>query len=388
MANEILILTLLPEKGTTGVQSHFNSFSDYLIENKIANKIITPYTCKQSFLFRLFDKLGSFGAKIDQEEAIIFSREHRIEGLRNNLLKHIKNSKKSYYIYAQDPSTALMAIELKNKYKNINFLKINFICHFNISEINEYVMSQKMSDQGKLSKYLYHKEEEAFKAVDKIIFPSNFLQEIVLKRIAKLHADFKTTVINNFTEDDLISSCLDANKTDFLSIGTLEPRKNQECALRTISELHKLGFKKRLTIVGDGPDREKLNELAKKLKISEYIIFMGYVEKASTLLVNTKFLLHTPKEEAFGIVLIEALAYGVPVCAVPVGGIPEVFNDNIEGVYLDLEDPKKNAERISVLFDEEMYGEVSKNARKRYVNHFNAEHVAPLLLNAILGDEV
>lgn len=388
MTNEILILTLLPEKGTTGVQSHFNSFSAYLDKINVDNKIITPYTYGQSFLFRLVGKLTPIINKFDQEQAIIFSREHRIEGLRNNLLKHIKKNTKSYYIYAQDPSTALMAIELKNKHKNINFVKINFICHFNVSEINEYVMSQKVSDQGKLSKYLHRKEEEAFKTADKIIFPSNFLQAIVLKRIVKSSIHSNTAVINNFVEDSLTISKLDDSQTDFLSIGTLESRKNQEFSIRIISELHKLGYKKRLIIVGNGPDRVDLEKLTQHLNIVDYVIFTGYINNAKALLLNTKFLLHTAKIENFPITLLEALSYGIPICAAPVGGIPEIFQDTKEGVYLELKDPKKSAEKISVLFDEKAYAEVSKNARKRYENKFNTEHVAALLLNAILGDQV
>ncbi len=385
MNNEILILTFLPEKGTTGVQSHFNSFSDYLTESNIANKIITPYTYEPSLYERILRKIVLLIKRMDEEQSIILMTELLNQRLRKNLLKYIKNNSKPYYIYAQEPTIALMASDLKKDFKDVNFIRISLICHFNISEIYEYVISHNVSDTGKLSKYLYRKEEEACKAVDKVIFPSKFLHAIVLKRIGKSVTDAKTTVIHNFVDDDLNSSRAEENKTDFLSIGTLEPRKNQELSLRIIAELHRLGYKKRLIFAGDGHDRVKLEKLASELNITEYIRFLGYVENAKDMLVNTKFLLHSAKIENFPIALLEALSYSIPICAAPVGGIPEVFNDNVEGVYLDLDSPERSAEKISQLFDDETYREASLNARKRYENNFKTENIAPLVLEEIIG---
>lgn len=386
MSNEILILTLLPEKGTTGVQSHFNALSDYLTENNINNKILTPYTYGLSFFERILRKIiFKIIKKIDKEQSIIFIHELLIRRLRKNLLKYIKNNVKSYYIYAQDPSTALLACNLKNDFKDFKFIKISLMCHFNISEIYEYIVSEQVSDTGKLYSYLSKNEVEACRTVDKIIFPTKFSKNNVLKRLTEFSIDLKTTVISNFLEDHQSTPSLNDDEIDFISIGTLEARKNQEFSLRIISELHKLGHKRRLTFVGDGPDRVKLERLASELNITDYITFLGYVENAKELLISAKFLLHTPKMEAFGIVLIEAMSYGIPVCVTPVGGVPEVFDDGDEGVYLDFKDPKKSAEMICVFFNDRIYYDMSRNARKRFEEKFTTQKIAPLFFNEIIG---
>lgn len=389
MDKEIIIITILPEVGTTGVQSHFNSLSKFLKENNLDNKIITPYTYKQSFLNRLYSKIVHIINKINSEQAIIFSREQRINSLENNLLHYIENNtQKSYFIYAQDPSTALMAINLKNRVSSAEIKKINLICHFNISEIHEYVISQNVSDSGALARYLYKKENEALRLVDKIIFPSNFLQKTVLKRVEKAVSYDKTEVINNFVEDSLKESGLEDIQTDFLSIGTLEARKNQEFAIRIIFELHKLGFKKKLTLIGDGPDRYMLQELAKSLNIDDYIVFKGYIKNAKEFLNKTNFLLHTAKMENFPITLLEALSYGVPVCAASVGGIPEIFDTKEEGIYLELDNPKKCAEDISYFFNDKHYRMASEKSRERFIKNFNSKEIAPKLYKAIIGDTI
>lgn len=388
MNKEILILTMLPEVGTTGVQSHFNLLSDFLKQYNIKNKILTPYTYKAPLIYRILGKLNNIVLrKFDLEQSIIFSREMRLRVLRKNMIRYLKNNKSDfYYIYAQDPSTALLATKFNdNNVRESHFLRISVICHFNISEANEYISSLHVSSVGKLCEYLYKTEIDSFNRVDKIIFPSTFNKVNVLKRAKKLDNQSKVDVINNFVDD--ISSFDNTNKTtDFISIGTLEPRKNQEHALNIISELHKLGYRKKLTFVGDGPDRIKLERRAVDLGIREYITFAGYIENAKELLAHASFLIHTAIVENFPITLLEALSYGVPICATNVGGIPEIFDDTKEGVYLDLSDPKKSAKAIILLFDDEVYKKVSLNARKRYMHNFKTEMIAPVFLDAIMGE--
>ena len=94
-----------------------------------------------------------------------------------------------------------------------------------------------------------------------------------------------------------------------------------------------------LTIMGDGPERGRLEELASSLSISEYVSFTGeYVrsEFAEELHRTDCFVLPS-RSETFGIVYVEAMAAGVPVIATRCGG-PEDFVDETNGLLVPVDD--------------------------------------------------
>ena len=91
--------------------------------------------------------------------------------------------------------------------------------------------------------------------------------------------------------------------------------------------------------------------------------------------------LHVARMESFGIVIVEAMARGLPVFAPEVGGIPEIFEDGSEGRMITLTDAAIAAEQVtSWLKDPETIRRAGAAARERYLTHFEANQVAPDLL--------
>jgi glycosyltransferase involved in cell wall biosynthesis len=171
---------------------------------------------------------------------------------------------------------------------------------------------------------------------------------------------------------------------DLISIGTLERRKNHQYLLHVLARTKAMGHSYRLTLVGEGPLRGKLIALARALGISEQIDFAGYVPAAAALIRRHRLYVHAARMETLGIALIEALAAARPVCAAPVGGVPEVITDGVEGKFWDLEDPEGGARAvIAILSDEGLYARMSAAARARYEADFATEIVAPRLLQAL-----
>jgi glycosyltransferase involved in cell wall biosynthesis len=394
MIKEVIILSLLSEKGYTGVQEHFSVFSCYMKKNNIPYKIITPHTNGFSIFERLkFRFFIHIIRPFSKEKEIILGRELLANILFKKLALYIDGNSddREFYVYAQDPSSAVVAndVKCKSKFTKIKALTSNF--HFNVSEIYEYVLSTGVKEGGALNCYLTKNEELALKVVDRIIFPSKYTQKHIENRILDSSLLRKSAIVNNFVEDITVAIPPEVNcnqSIDFLSIGTLESRKNQAYSIKLISELHRLGHRRTLTIIGEGPDRAKLEELVKELGISKYVSFLGYVDNAKDKLFKSNFLLHTPIEESFGIVLIEAMRAGIPICASPVGGIPEVFDDCVEGVYLNEGDIKMNAEKIANLFNSENYEVIKSNARKKFLACYSVETLAPVLLKIITDSTV
>lgn len=92
----------------------------------------------------------------------------------------------------------------------------------------------------------------------------------------------------------------------------------------------------RLLIVGEGPYREELENLARNLKIDQKVQFLGVRKDVPMLLKEADVFLHMPVwEEGFGIAVVEAMASGIiPVCA-KAGGIPEIISDGEDGFLVE-----------------------------------------------------
>ena len=169
-----------------------------------------------------------------------------------------------------------------------------------------------------------------------------------------------------------------ARRADLLSIGTLEPRKNHRFLLDTLAAAKQRGRRYTLDIAGAGPERRHLLDQAEALGIDDQVQLLGYVPDAGSRLGGYRAYAHSAKSEVFGLALIEAMAAGVPVVAPPVGGIPTLFDDPVEGRFWDLDDPDAAAAvLIELLDDEPTRARMGAAARRRFVDHYDAAAVCP-----------
>lgn len=102
-------------------------------------------------------------------------------------------------------------------------------------------------------------------------------------------------------------------ENDIVMIGSFVPKKDHKLAIEVIYELKNQGINTRLHLLGDGPLRQELEQFVIDLGLSQSIIFHGNVDYPETILKESSLYLHTAKYEPFGLVLLEAMAAGLPV---------------------------------------------------------------------------
>ena len=111
--------------------------------------------------------------------------------------------------------------------------------------------------------------------------------------------------------------------------------KRPDVALRVCGELVKRGINARLLMAGSGPMRISLEALADELGIQKHVSWLGHRENLQSVLQGVDMLLHTTKGEAFGNVLVEAMACGIPIVATRSGAAPEIIEDGVTGLLVD-----------------------------------------------------
>ena len=114
----------------------------------------------------------------------------------------------------------------------------------------------------------------------------------------------------------------------------LTPVKGTAVVLHALALLHKQGLKARLEVAGQGPEGSRLTDLARRLGIADAVCFHGLVEDMPAFYRAIDCLAHPALREPFGQVCVEAAAYGCPVIASGVDGLPEVVRDGHTGVIV------------------------------------------------------
>ena len=158
-----------------------------------------------------------------------------------------------------------------------------------------------------------------------------------------------------------------------LSIQRLYPRKKMEYLISAIAKVVKKDLNVKFVIGGEGPESEKLENLAKELNIDN-IIFTGFIsDKELPKFYSTCdiFVLHSTYE-AFGIVLVEAGAMGKPIVATTVGAVPEVVEDGKTGLLVPPMDSEALADAILKLAEnKKLREEMGKKGREKAIKKYD-----------------
>jgi len=143
-----------------------------------------------------------------------------------------------------------------------------------------------------------------------------------------------------------------------------------------------------LNIVGDGDLKSQYQNQAKKLNISNRINFLGKISDEKKIKIYQQadlFILPSiNKNEAFGLVLLEAMASGIPVIASNLPGVRTVFQDEIQGYLVEPNNIINLKEKIEkILNDSELRNKMSQAARQLAKEKYNLENVKNKLTNLI-----
>ncbi|MFC7370537.1 N-acetyl-alpha-D-glucosaminyl L-malate synthase BshA [Fictibacillus iocasae] len=132
----------------------------------------------------------------------------------------------------------------------------------------------------------------------------------------------------------------------------------------------------KLLLIGNGPELTAACERVRELGIQDHVLFLGKQEKVADLFSISDLKILLSEKESFGLVLLEAMACGVPVIGSDIGGIPEVIADGETGYIVPLGDVEQAAERaVSLLSDSEKHAVFSLNAVRHVQAHFASEKI-------------
>lgn len=132
----------------------------------------------------------------------------------------------------------------------------------------------------------------------------------------------------------------------------------------------------KLLLVGDGPEMTVVCRLVKDLGLEDHVLFLGKQDNLEELYSISDLILLLSEKESFGLVLLEAMACGVPGIGTNVGGIPEVIDDGETGYICELGDIEGVAEKaVELLSDPGLYQRLSEAAVSKVQTKFGSETI-------------
>jgi len=157
------------------------------------------------------------------------------------------------------------------------------------------------------------------------------------------------------------------------NIAALDKLKGQREIIEVATYYEKFNSKIHFLILGDGDDKEYLLDKSKGLS---NITFEGFVDNVGDYLQIMDIFLFPTHSEGFGSILLDVMSAKIPVIANNTGGIPDIIEDNVDGLLLKTLDKESIIQKIQILLkDKELSQKLAQNAYNR-LDRYTIQNIA------------
>ena len=241
-------------------------------------------------------------------------------------------------------------------------------CHDNMIQMRQFSLSTLFKKS-----YLtnYYEKRYLFKRYKKnqgtqFIAISNHTSDY----FKKVQALYEVSLLHNAINVDRFKRPSELTKSNseeirIVNIGSFVKKKNQAFLIDIISILNKRGMRTKTYFLGDGPARSEVEEKAKALGVSDQCFFEGNVNKVERYLWNSDIYVHPATYEPLGLVIIEAMASGLPVICLDGKGNRDLMVQGKNGYIFQEENAEMFTEQIIELMnDSRKYKEITCYAKE------------------------
>jgi glycosyltransferase involved in cell wall biosynthesis len=366
----VVIASLLRPAGGSGVQTHSRAVQEHLRSVSRPCEFINPFTADSPLLYPVF------GARkvlepLSPAAGVWWYRHWHGEFLARALRSRLADGRPAV-VYAQDPVSAGAALRARQGQRVV------MVVHFNSSQADEWANKGRIPRGGRLFRSIRDFEARVLPRLDGVAYVSAFARRVLQDRLPAMR-QVPSVVIHNAVPAAPPRAVTPMG--DLVTIGALEPQKNHAYLLRVLATAAGLGHRWTLTVIGEGPERARLQELARRAGVADQVHFLGFQPEPRPLLAAHTLYCHTAVTESFGIAPLEAMAEGLPVLAGAVGALPELIRPGLDGAFWPLEDPHAAAQvLIAVLSDPERLAAMGTAAAARARTDYSAEALGARLL--------
>lgn len=236
---------------------------------------------------------------------------------------------------------------------------------------------------------------------DLVLAPTNTMKEYLLDNGTITNVEIIPTGLleEDFTYDvdkskGIRDRCVDGRKYLFCTVSRLEKEKNISFLFKGLTRLKEnIGDCFRILVIGDGSERASLELEARTLGLGDNVVFTGSIDhdELPNYYRACDCFLFASRSETQGIVLLEAMAVGLPVVAVEASGVNDVVNDGFNGYLSELDIDQWEA-KLSLLLEKqdrrEWMGRNAIEEAKRHLSSNVSRKVEQLYYDQIASENI
>lgn len=215
-------------------------------------------------------------------------------------------------------------------------------------------------------------DKNIYENFSKIICVSKDCKNSFLKLCPSLEKNVKVVYNpinkNNILEKSKEKIKIKKDKLNIITLGRLTFQKGYDILLQAHNKLIKEGLNYNLIILGEGPERKKLEKFIKENKLEDNIQLLGFKENPYPYLKKADIFISSSRYEGFSLVTAEAICLGKPVIATKCVGPIELLENGKYGLMAETESVNSLVEKMKkLILDEELrkkYSELSKERAK------------------------
>jgi len=253
---------------------------------------------------------------------------------------------KSYdLIHAHHPIAALVMKQL--------FPQTPVLMTIHSSFERELILNGKIREGGAEHKFLTSIYRELEHQMDGLLTVSESFRNYLSPYVH--HAERIKVIPNGFDEKRFKPISHENAIPQFITVCRLVPAKGLDILLHACAELKRRNYNFVLHIIGDGPIREQLEQLAVELDLYDDIIFYGYMLHPEEFMPFFDVFVLPSRAEAFGSVFAEAALCWLALVGTDVGGISEQIENGVNGLLVPPEDPQALSDALEKLVSDPTY---------------------------------
>ncbi len=188
--------------------------------------------------------------------------------------------------------------------------------------------------------------------------------------------EFRLPLIHFSNQHKLLirQSLFKSGPDDFviISVAALHERKGLNYLIEAFAKVADKKDKVKLVIVGEGPERKKLEKLIKNLNLDDKVTLTGTQNEIARLLKSSDLFVLPSLREAFGLAIVEAMDVGIPVIGSNTGGIPEIIEDGKTGLLVEPKDLESLKDKILQLIENQPLRQKLTYVASHHVKKFDA----------------
>jgi len=248
-----------------------------------------------------------------------------------------------------------------------------------LAGVNRVISSVRVMEQEK--KWQLSIERITSNLCKKIIVNSRALKNFLLERNVadgeKIEVIYNGIEVSENTDKRKIFKELGLKENEKIigTVGRLHKQKGIEYFLESAKIiLPSVGFSLKFIIVGDGPERKKLESKARRLGIKNEVLFTGIREDAINLISIMDIFVLPSLWEGTPNVVLEAMLWGKPVISTEVGGVPELIENQVDGILVKPGNPVALADAVlQALKNERESIQMGIRAKEKVKKYFSIE---------------